>query len=163
MPYSTAQPILDYVLQRCALQRSHPDVNRSVTTEPRQGGTGERMPRWTLHKAMMVTLFCAVLLSMAPATADAIGTTTAVKPLSQTAVIEVPRDGEGRKGRETQDISIPLFISALILGLPLGLLLGSRVLRRWQGRQERQRAIYQLTAQFQALFREIDSGKNQYP
>ena len=121
------------------------------------------MPRWTLHKAMMVTLFCAVLLSMAPATADAIGTTTAVKPLSQTAVIEVPRDGEGRKGRETQDISIPLFISALILGLPLGLLLGSRVLRRWQGRQERQRAIYQLTAQFQALFREIDSGKNQYP
>jgi hypothetical protein len=120
------------------------------------------MPRWTLHKAMMMTLFCAALLRMAPATADAIGTTTTVKPLSRTAVIEVPRDSAGREGSETQGMPILLFISGVALGLGLGLL-GSRVLKGWQGRQERQRAIDRLTAQFQALFREIDAGKNPYP
>ena len=120
------------------------------------------MLRWTLPKAMMITLLCAVLLRMAPATADAIGTTTTVKPLSRTAVIEVPRDGEGREGRETQGRPIPLFISGVVLGLGLGLL-GYRVLKGWRGRQERQRAIDQLTEQFQTLFREIDSGKNPYP
>ena len=99
-------------------------------------------------------LFGAVLLSLAPATADAIGTAMTVNPTSRTAVIEAPRDGEGREGRKTQNMSIPLFISAVILGLPLGLLLGSRVLRGWRDRQERQRDIDQLTEQFQALFRE---------
>jgi hypothetical protein len=118
------------------------------------------MPRWILHRAMMITLFCAVLLSISPATAGAIGTATAVKPTSRTAVIEVPRDGEGREGRETQDISIPLFMSGVICGLLLGLLLGSRVLRGWQGRQERQRDIDRLTEQCQALFRESDQRKN---
>jgi hypothetical protein len=102
----------------------------------------------------MVTLFGAVLLSLAPVIAGAIGTTTTVKPLSRTAVIEVPRDGAGREGRKTQNMSISLFISAVILGLPMGLLLGSRVLRGWRDRQERQRDIDQLTEQFQALFRE---------
>ena len=112
------------------------------------------MPRWTLHKAMTVTLFCAMLLSMAPATADAIGTTTTVKPRSQTATIEMPRDGEGREVRETQGMSVSLFISGMIFGLPLGLLLGSRMLRGWRGRRERQCDIDQITEQFQALFRE---------
>jgi len=51
----------------------------------------------------------------------------------------------------------------MIFGLPLGLLLGSRVMQGWRGRQERQREIDQLTEQFQVLFREIDSGKKQYP
>jgi hypothetical protein len=69
---------------------------------------------------------------------------------------------EGREVRETRDMSILLFISGVILGLSLGLL-GYRVLKGWRGRQERQRNIDQLTEQFQALFREIDSGKNPYP
>jgi len=89
---------------------------------------------------------------MAPATAGAIGTTTTVKPLSRTAVIEVPRNSEGRAGRETQGRPISLFISGVVLGLTLGLL-GARVLKWWQGHQARQRAIDQFTAQFQALFR----------
>ena len=120
------------------------------------------MPHWTVPKAMMIMLFGAVLLSTAPARADAIGTTTTVKPLARTAVIEVPRDGAGREVRETQDMSILLFISGVVLGAGLGLL-GYRVLKRWRGRQERQRAIDQLIEQFQALFREIDAGKNPYP
>jgi hypothetical protein len=111
---------------------------------------------------MMITLFGAVLLVMVPATAGAIGTSTTVKPLSWTAVSEVPRDVEGRKMSEMQDMSILLFISGVVLGLSLGLL-GYYVLKRWWGRQERQRNIDQLTEQFQALFREIDSGKNPYP
>jgi hypothetical protein len=123
---------------------------------------GKRMPHWAWHKAMMITLFGAVLLVMVPATAGAIGTSTTVKPLSWTAVSEVPRDVEGRKMREMQDMSILLFISGVVLGLSLGLL-GYYVLKRWWGRQERQRNIDQLTEQFQALFREIDSGKNPYP
>ncbi len=120
------------------------------------------MPHWTLHRAMMITLFCAVLLSMSPATAGAIIPTTTVKPTSRTAVIEVPRDGEGREWRETQGMSIPLFINGVIFGLPLGLLLGYRVLRGWQGRQEKQRDMDRLTEQFQALFRESDQGKKHY-
>ena len=111
------------------------------------------MPRWTLPKAMMIMLCGAVLLSMAPAIAGAIGTTTTVKPLSRTTVIEVPRDGEGREVRETQDMSTLLFISGVVLGVGLGLL-GYRVLQAWRGRQERQRDIDRLTEQFQALFRE---------
>jgi uncharacterized membrane protein YebE (DUF533 family) len=50
----------------------------------------------------------------------------------------------------------------VVLGVGLGLL-GYRVLKGWRGRQERQRAMDQLTEQFQALFRESDSGKNPYP
>ena len=119
------------------------------------------MPYWTLHRAMIITLFCAVLLSMLLATAGAIGTATTVNPTSRTAVIEVPRDGEGRERRETQDMSIPLFMSGVILGGLLGLL-GYCVLQRWRSRQERQRDIDRLTEQFQALFRESDQGKNHY-
>ena len=119
------------------------------------------MPRWTWHKVMMITLLGAVLLGRVPAIAGAIGTSTTVKPLSWTAVSEAPRDGEGRAVRETQDRSILLFIGVVVLGLSLGLL-GYRVLQGRRGRQERQREIDQLTGQFQALFREIDSGKNPY-
>jgi hypothetical protein len=125
------------------------------------GGQGKRMPRWTWHKAMMVMLFCTVLFRMGPATAGAIGTSTTVKPLSWTAVSELPRDGEGREARETQDMSILLFITGVVFGLGLGLL-GYRVLQGRRVRQARQRNIDQLTEQFQALFREIDSGKNPY-
>jgi hypothetical protein len=111
---------------------------------------------------MISALFCAVLLSMAPVLAGAMGTSTTVKPLSRTTVSEVPRDGEGRERRETQDMSIPLFIDGVIFGLPLGLLLGYRGLRWWQGRQERQRDMDQLTEQFQALFRKSVQEKNHY-
>ena len=120
------------------------------------------MPHWVWPKARIITLFGAILLSMAPAITGAIGTTTTVQPLARTAVIEVPRDGAGREGRETQDMSILLFISGVVLGVGLGLL-GYRVLKGWRGRQERQRAMDQLTEQFQALFRESDSGKNPHP
>jgi hypothetical protein len=106
-----------------------------------------------------IILLCAMLLSMPPAMAGAIGTATTVKSTSQTNGIEVPRDGEGREGRETQGMSPPLFMSGAILAGLLGLL-GYRVLQGWRGRQERQRDIDQLTAQFQALFRESDQGKN---
>jgi hypothetical protein len=98
---------------------------------------------------------------MSPALADAIGTSTTVKPVSPTTVIEVPRDGEGREGRETQGLSIPPFIIGAFVGGLLGLL-GYRVLQGWRERQERHRDIDQLTEQFQALFRKIDSGKNPY-
>ena len=81
-----------------------------------------------LRRAMIITLLCAVLLSMSPALAGAIGTSTTVQPVSQTTVIEVPRDGEGREGRETQGMSIPLFIIGALIGGLLGLL-GYRVLR----------------------------------
>ena len=47
-------------------------------------------------------------------------------------------------------MSIPLFMSGVILGALLGLLLGYRVLRGWQGRQEKQRDMDRLTEQFQA-------------
>ncbi len=117
------------------------------------------MPCWTLYRAMMIP--CAVLLSMSPATASAIGTTTTVKSTSLTAVIAVPGDGEGRKGRETQGMSIPFFLSGVILGLLIGLM-GYRVLQGWQSRQERQRDIDRLTEQFQGLFRKSDQGKNHH-
>jgi hypothetical protein len=116
---------------------------------------------WTLHRAMIITILCAVLLSMSPALAGAIGTSTTVKPVSRMTVTEVPRDGEGREGRETQGMSIPLFIIEVILGGLMGLL-GYRVLQGRRARQERQRDIDRLTEQFQALFRESDQGKNHY-
>ena len=51
-----------------------------------------------------------------------------------------------------------LFLSGVIVSILLGLLLGSRVLQGWQGRQRRQRDIDRLTEEFQALFRKIDQG-----
>jgi hypothetical protein len=120
------------------------------------------IPHWTLHRAMISALFCAVLLSMSPVLAGAIGTGTTVKPISRTTVSEVPRDGEGREGRETQEMSMPLFMSGVVSGLLLGLLLGYGGLRRWQGRQERQRDMDQLTEHFQALFRKSVQGRNPY-
>jgi hypothetical protein len=130
--------------------------------EPRQGGKEEMIPHWTLHRAMISALFCAMLFSMAPTLAGAIDTSRTVKSISRTTVSEVPRDGEGREGRETQDMSIPLFIDGVIFGLPLGLLLGYRGLRWWQGRQKRQHDMDQLTEQFQALFRKSVQGRNPY-
>ena len=82
----------------------------TIQTMPRQGGKEEMMSYWTLHRAMMIILLCAVLLSMAPAPAGAIGTATTVQPTSRTAGIAVPEAGEGREGRETQGLSIPLLI-----------------------------------------------------
>ena len=133
----------------------------TIQTMPRQGGKEEMMSYWTLHRAMMITLLCAVLLGMAPATAASIGTATTVQPTSRTAGIAVPEDGEGREGRETQGLSIPLLMSGVILGGLLGLL-SYRALQGWRRHQERQRDIDRLTAQFQALFRESDRGKNHY-
>jgi hypothetical protein len=108
---------------------------------------------------MIITLLCAVLLSMSPALAGAIGTSTTVKPVSRSTVTDVPRDGEGQEGRETPGMSIPLCLIGVFVGGLLGLL-GYRVLQGWRARQERQRDIDRLTEQFQALFRESDPGKN---
>ena len=119
------------------------------------------IPHWTLHRAMISALFCAMLFSMAPTLAGAIDTSRTVKSISRTTVSEVPRDGEGREGKEMQRMSIPFFMSGVILGGLLGLL-GYCMLPRWRSRQERQRDIDQLTEQFQALFRESDQGKNHY-
>jgi hypothetical protein len=141
------------------IQRSYRAINGSVTAEPRQGGEEEMVSQWTLPRAMIITLLCAVLLSMSPALAGAIGTSTTVKPVSPTTVIEVPRDSEGREGRETHGLSIPPFIIGVLVGGLLGLL-GYRVLQGWRARQERQQDIDRLTEQFQALFRESDQGKN---
>ena len=113
----------------------------------------------TLHRVMIITLLCAVLLSLAPAVAGAIDTTMIVKRTSRTTGIEVPKDGEGREGRETQGMSIPLFISGVMLGGLLGVL-GYRVRQGRRARQERQCDIDRLTEQFQALFRESEQGKN---
>jgi hypothetical protein len=110
---------------------------------------------------MLITLLCAVLLNMAPAVAGAIDTTMIVKRTSRTTDNEIPRDGEGREGRETQGMSLPLFIIGVFVGGLLGLL-GYRVRQARRARQERQRDIDRLTEQFQALFRESDSGKNPY-
>src|SRR5437899_6201560 len=107
------------------------------------------MPRRTLYRVMLVTSACAVLLSMAPETAGAwgermTGTIGSWSPGSRLVVSEVLRNGGARAVSGAQDVSIPLFISAVILGIPLGLLLGYRTLRGWQGRQERQRDMDRL-------------------
>ena len=124
------------------------------------------MLRRRLYQVMMVAIACVVLLSMAPATADTIppmtNTSTAVKPVPQTAIIETPKEGEGREGRATQGSFVLSFMSGVLVGVPLGLP-GSRALQGWQGRQRRQRDIDRLTEQFQELFRESDQGKNPYP
>ena len=127
--------------------------------EPRQGGEEEMVLDRTLHRAIPITLLCAVLLSMSPALAGAIGTSTTVKSVSQTTGVDVPRDVEGREGRETQDMSIRLFVIGAFVGGLLGLL-GYRVLQGRRVRHERQRDIDRLTEQFQALFRKSDQGKN---
>jgi hypothetical protein len=108
---------------------------------------------------MLITLVGTVLLSMSPALAGAIGTSTTVKPISRTTGIAVPRDGEGREGRETQDMSILFCLIVVFVGGLLGLL-GYRVRQGWRARRERQHDINRLTEQFQALFRESDQGKN---
>src|SRR5262249_35902824 len=140
----------------------HLDLNGSVTSEP---GQGEIMTRPTLDRAMMVTLACTVLLSMLPVTVDAWmpqmnGTMGTMQPRARTALIETSRDGAERAVTGTQGMSLLLFISGMILGVLLGLWLLFRVLQRWQGRQRRRRDIDRLAAQFQALFRESDQGKN---
>jgi len=117
------------------------------------------MPHRTLYRAMLVTIAGVVLLSLLPATAGAIGSTKTVNPISRTVVIEAPRDGEGREGREARDMSTAYFLSGMLCGVPLGLLLGHRMLRRWQGCKARQRDMDRLTAQFQELFRAIDQKK----
>jgi hypothetical protein len=96
------------------------------------------MPRRTLYKAMLVTIACGGLLSMAPVTAGACrermtGTTGSWSPGSQSVVIEALRHGGERAVSGVQDMSIPRFITGVILGIPLGLLLGSRVLAGMAG------------------------------
>jgi len=78
------------------------------------------MPRRTLYRAMLVTISCAVLLSMAPVTAGAwrermSGTIGAWSPGSRPVVIEALKYGGERAVSEAQDMSIPLFITKEIL------------------------------------------------
>jgi len=130
------------------------------------------MLRQTLSRAMMIIIACTVLYSLSPATAGAwmphtSGTSAPATPGPRTAILDAPQGGGGREVRGSQGMAIELFISGIILGLFLGLLLGSRVLsrilQRWQNRKQQQHDIDRLTERFQALFREIDQGKNQYP
>jgi len=125
------------------------------------------MPGRALYRAMIITIVCVVLLSLAPATAGAIGSSAPRQSIPRTVSIEMLRDGDERAVRGAQDMSVEYFISGVILGLLLGLPFGPRMLshmqRWWQDRQQRQRAIDRLTTQFQALFRESDQGKNHYP
>ena len=126
------------------------------------------MPHRALYGAMRGTIVCVVLLSVSPATASAwmeriTGTIGSMQPVSRTVIIEAPGERDGREVKGAQGMPISFFISGVILGLPLGLLLGYRVLQGWQGRQARQRDIDRLAEHFQALFREIDQGKNQRP
>jgi hypothetical protein len=58
-------------------------------------------------------------------------------------------------------MSIPLFISAVILGFLLGVLLCYSVAQGRQHRTGRKPDIDRLTAQFQELFRQIDRDKHQ--
>src|SRR5438067_12311121 len=110
------------------------------------------MPRWTLDRAMLVTIACAVLLSMAPGTAGAwsermTGTIGSWSAGSRPVVIEALRKGDDRAVSGAQEMSIVLFIGVVILGLTLGLL-GYHMLRGWQGRQESERDIDRLTEHF---------------
>ena len=111
---------------------------------------------------MQVTIVCLMLLNLLPAMAGAIGTHTTTQSDSWQVVTAAPRDAGGREGGGAPGTSIPLLVSGVILGLPLGLL-GYRVMQRWWGRQHKQRDIDQLTAHFQVLFRETKQGKNQRP
>lgn len=60
-------------------------------------------------------------------------------------------------------MSIQLFVSGVIVGLLLGILLCSRVPQRRQRSVGRQRDIDQLVAQFHELFQQLDRQKKQRP
>jgi hypothetical protein len=60
-------------------------------------------------------------------------------------------------------MAIQLFISGVIVGVLLGMLLCSRVPQRRQRSVGRQRDIDQLVAQFHELFRQLDRQKKQRP
>jgi hypothetical protein len=126
------------------------------------------MPRRTPYRAMMVIIACVMLLSLSPATAGAwmpqtIGAIATTKPVSRTVVSEAPGDRGGNEVRGEYGMSVPLFISGVMLGVLLGLLLRYRVLPGWQCRKRKQHDIDRLTDQCQALSRESNQGKNQRP
>jgi hypothetical protein len=75
----------------------------------------------------------------------------------------VCRDGRDREGKGVQGLFIKSVISAFVLGLFLGVLLGYSVLQGWRLRVGRKRDIDRLLKQFQALFRQIDQEKHQHP
>ena len=120
------------------------------------------MPSRTPYTAMQVTIVCLVLLNLLPVTAGAIGTHTTTQSDSRQVVTAAPREAGGREGGGAPGTSIPLLVSGVILGLPLGLL-GYWLMQRWWSRQRKQHDIDQLTAQFQMLFRETKQGKHQSP
>jgi hypothetical protein len=86
------------------------------------------------------------------------GTMGASRPAPPTVILEIPRERVGNAEQGAPSSSMLLFLSGVIVSILLGLLLGSRVLQGWQGRQRRQRDIDRLTEEFQALFRKIDQG-----
>lgn len=56
-------------------------------------------------------------------------------------------------------MSIQLFLSGVMLGLLVGMLLGYYLPRGLQHREEKQDEIDRLVIQFQELFRQIDRDK----
>jgi hypothetical protein len=110
----------------------------------------------------MQAIVCLVLLNLLPVTAGAIGTHTTTQSDSRQVVTAAPREAGGREEGGAPGTSIPLLVSGVILGLPLGLS-GYWLMQRWWSRQRKQYNIDQLTAQFQMLFRETKQGKNQRP
>ena len=106
------------------------------------------------RQARIILLVGMAGCSVAPEVIEAIGPATTVQSRVQATTLEMPRDGEGQAVRQHPQAALRLFLSSLILGLPLGWLLGIYLLRHWQRQQARQRDIDQLAAQFQELFRD---------
>jgi hypothetical protein len=111
---------------------------------------------------MQAIIVCLVLLNLLPVTTGAIGTHTTIQSDPRQVVTAAPREVGGREEGGAPGTSIPLLVSGVILGLPLGLL-GYWLMHRWWSRQRKQHDIDQLTAQFQMLFRQTKQGQNQNP
>lgn len=69
----------------------------------------------------------------------------------------------GREGRGAQDMTIPSFMSGVILGGLLGVLVGLCVSQRWLHAWRRTRDIDRLVEQFQALFRQRGQEHHPHP
>ena len=131
----------------------------------------------TRYGAMLACTAYLMLCSLPSATAGTrrvyiTGSMTTVQSVARTVVSQASRGGDGEERKEAQGLSIiwdsgvvrfGLLLAIVLCGAPLGLQWGSRLWQAWQGRVRRTREIDQLTAHFQALFRERTQGKKPCP